>query len=114
MDENAQTWCFVCHKMISLAEGCKVVHEARSTMTCSDCEPLMRTFYRLEAAKTDVEKLCDTVASWNTRTSIDQAAKAVAFREWLDEVNGYAEELPANSFKESGTAVNTMLIMIEK
>lgn len=40
--------------------------------------------------------------------------KSVAFREWLEEVNAYVEKLPEGSFKESGTGVNTRLVVIEK
>lgn len=40
--------------------------------------------------------------------------KSVTFREWLDEVNAYNERLPEGSFKESGTGVNTRLLVIEK
>lgn len=35
------------------------------------------------------------------------------FRAWLDEV-GYSEPLPAGTFKESGTGVNTRLVVIDK
>jgi len=40
--------------------------------------------------------------------------KATAFREWLDEQNHTMMELPADSFKESGTGVNTCLVVIRK
>ena len=40
--------------------------------------------------------------------------KSVAFREWLEDVNAYVEKLPDGSFKESGTGVNTRLVVIEK
>lgn len=40
--------------------------------------------------------------------------KQVQFREWLDEVGAYREELPENTFKESGTSVKTMLLKIRK
>lgn len=40
--------------------------------------------------------------------------KATAFREWLDEVGGYSEELPAGTFKQSGTNVNARLVIIHK
>jgi hypothetical protein len=38
--------------------------------------------------------------------------KAIEFREWLDSVGGYSEKLPEGSFKESGTMVNTRLVII--
>lgn len=40
--------------------------------------------------------------------------KQVEFREWLDEVGAYTEEIPENTFKESGTSIKTMLIKINK
>lgn len=40
--------------------------------------------------------------------------KSVAFREWLDAVGGETIELPEGSFKESGTGVNTRLVVIER
>lgn len=39
--------------------------------------------------------------------------KSVSFREWLDG-RGYYEKLPEGSFKESGTGVNTVLVVIDK
>jgi hypothetical protein len=40
--------------------------------------------------------------------------KAIKFRDWIEAVNGYSEELPAESFKESGTGVNARLVVIYK
>jgi hypothetical protein len=40
--------------------------------------------------------------------------KAAAFREWLDSVGGWSEQLPDGSFKESGTGVATRIVVIEK
>lgn len=40
--------------------------------------------------------------------------KQVEFREWLDEVGAYTEEIPENTFRESGTSIKTMLIKINK
>ncbi len=40
--------------------------------------------------------------------------KATAFREWLEGVDGYSEQLPPNTFKQSGTGVNTRLVTISK
>jgi len=40
--------------------------------------------------------------------------KQVEFRQWLDELGAYTEEIPEGEFKESGTSVATMLIKIEK
>lgn len=43
-----------------------------------------------------------------------QDRKAVAFREWFEEYNGHKVDLPAGAFKESGTGVSTVLIVIDK
>lgn len=40
--------------------------------------------------------------------------KAVEFRVWLEEVGGTSERLPEGAFKESGTGVNTRLVIIKK
>lgn len=40
--------------------------------------------------------------------------KARAFREWLEGVGGYWEELPAGTFQVSGTGVNACLVVINK
>jgi hypothetical protein len=40
-------------------------------------------------------------------------SKSIAFREWLDG-RGYYEKLPEGSFKESGTGVNTVMVVIDK
>ncbi len=39
--------------------------------------------------------------------------KSIQFRNWLND-KGYYEKLPEGSFKESGTGVNTVLVVIEK
>lgn len=40
--------------------------------------------------------------------------KQVQFKEWLDEVGAYQEELPAGMFKDSGTNVSSMYLVIDK
>jgi len=40
--------------------------------------------------------------------------KETAFREWLKEINAKIEEIPAGSFKSSGTAVGGLIITIDK
>ena len=40
--------------------------------------------------------------------------KTVAFRDWVDSIGGEIHALPDNSFKESGTSVNTVLIKLTK
>lgn len=39
---------------------------------------------------------------------------AMAWRGWFETNNGYKIDLPANSFKESGTNVNTVMVVIDK
>lgn len=41
-------------------------------------------------------------------------AKTTAFREWVDMIGGTIEPLPDNSFKESGTSVNTVIIHVKR
>lgn len=43
-----------------------------------------------------------------------ECRKAVEFRAWFNEVGGMVEDLPAGSFKESGTMVNSKLVFIQK
>lgn len=43
-----------------------------------------------------------------------QDKKAVAFREWFESVTGEKMELPDGAFKESGTGVKTLLLVIHK
>lgn len=40
--------------------------------------------------------------------------KCVAFREWLEEVHGQVFEIGAGEFKDSGTGISTMAIVIKK
>ena len=40
--------------------------------------------------------------------------KTTAFNEWINEHGGELHELPADSFKESGTGVNTVMLIIDK
>lgn len=49
--------------------------------------------------------------SWTIGVSIK---KQVQFREWLDMIDAYTEEIPEDTFKESGTRIRTMLIKIKK
>jgi hypothetical protein len=43
-----------------------------------------------------------------------QGKREVAFRAWLDELGAESIQLPENSFKESGTGVNTRIVIIDK
>jgi phospholipid N-methyltransferase len=40
--------------------------------------------------------------------------KAVEFREWFNDVSGYQEDLPAGSFKDSLTGVNSCYVVIDR
>lgn len=40
--------------------------------------------------------------------------KCAAFRQWIDEVHGQVFEIGAGEFKESGTSISTMAIVIKK
>jgi 16S rRNA G966 N2-methylase RsmD len=40
--------------------------------------------------------------------------KASSFRDWLEDLEGHSEKLPEGSFKESGTGVNTRLVLVRK
>lgn len=39
--------------------------------------------------------------------------KAAAFREWFEELNGYKTDIAAGAFKESGTGVATVMVVID-
>ena len=53
-----------------------------------------------------------TIASMSWTFGADK--KQVEFRKWLDELGAYQEPLPEGTFKDSGTKVKAMLLMIEK
>lgn len=40
--------------------------------------------------------------------------KEKEFRNWLDEIDAYVEEIPAGAFKESGTNISSVIIVIDK
>ena len=40
--------------------------------------------------------------------------KCQDFREWFDSLGGEAVDLPEGSFKESGSGINTKLVVIDK
>ena len=40
--------------------------------------------------------------------------KCAAFRQWIDEVHGQVFEIGAGEFKESGTGISTMAVVIKK
>lgn len=41
-------------------------------------------------------------------------AKCTAFREWFNSLGGEREDIPAGTFKESGTGVSSVLVIIDK
>jgi len=43
-----------------------------------------------------------------------QDKKSTAFREWFDYLGAEVEDLPPNSFEQSGTGVNTKIVTIDK
>jgi hypothetical protein len=43
-----------------------------------------------------------------------QSKKAQQFRDWLRELNWAEKALPEGTFKESGTGVNTVMLVIQK
>jgi type I restriction-modification system DNA methylase subunit len=53
------------------------------------------------------------VAIMSSHFTFASDAASVNFRKWLDD-RGYYEKLPEGSFKESGTGVNTVLVVIDK
>ena len=54
------------------------------------------------------------VAISSTHWEHSQNNKERAFKQWLDVVGAYQEDIPAGAFKESGTSIATKLIMIQK
>jgi len=40
--------------------------------------------------------------------------KATEFREWLEQLGGTSEKLPLETFRDSGTGVNTRLVVIDR
>lgn len=47
-------------------------------------------------------------------TMTNSQKKFVAFRQWVADLAGFIEDLPDGSFKESGTGVNTALLVMDK
>ncbi|MCQ8781695.1 DNA methyltransferase family protein [Mangrovibrevibacter kandeliae] len=54
------------------------------------------------------------VAIMSTGPFFRSDAKARAFRDWFEELGGCARDLPAGSFKESGTGVGVSLVILDK
>lgn len=53
------------------------------------------------------------IAIMSSHWTFASDSKSIHFRSWLND-KGYYEKLPEGSFKESGTGVNTVLVVIEK
>lgn len=54
------------------------------------------------------------VAIMSPRPFFGSCKRSTTFREWLDSVGGYSEDLPHGSFSNSGTQANSKLVVIEK
>lgn len=54
------------------------------------------------------------VAIMSAGTEFRETRKAIAFREHVNKFNGCMDDLPAGSFAESGTYVNTIIVKIRK
>jgi 16S rRNA G966 N2-methylase RsmD len=63
-----------------------------------------------KALRVGGELIAITSPSWQ----YVQQDRAAAFRNWIDEIGAAVERLPAGSFKESGTAVEAVMISIVK
>ncbi len=53
-----------------------------------------------------------SIASKHWQLSNNKVEKE--FRDWLESVNAYVEEIPAGAFKESGTNISSVIIIIDK
>ncbi len=60
--------------------------------------------------KTGGRMVCITGPSWQYRSD----KKSVAFKQWIEDVGAEVEELPAGTFKDSGTSVRSLLLVINK
>jgi len=54
------------------------------------------------------------VAIMSPHFTFAQDKESVAFRQWFDDLGGTYEKLPADTFKASGTNVNTVLVTIDR
>ena len=54
------------------------------------------------------------VAIMSPHFTFAQDKESVAFREWFEDLGGTYEKLPADTFKASGTSVNTVLVTIDR
>ncbi len=54
------------------------------------------------------------VAVMSAGTEFRQNKKAVKFQEFVQSIGGHVEQLPPESFKESGTGINTLFIVLDK
>jgi len=72
-----------------------------------DCEHVLHAFRFLK----DGGKL---LAIMSPSFTFNSSKKAVSFKNWLENKGGMIIELPEHSFKDSGTCVNTVLVVIDK
>ncbi|MER9768930.1 DUF4942 domain-containing protein [Mesorhizobium sp. M0189] len=56
----------------------------------------------------------DLIAIMSAGTEFRETKKSVAFRALIEKMNGRFEDLPAGSFSESGTNVNTIILRVRK
>ena len=92
-------------------------------MPKSDRDDLLLTWLKDDLAK-DIEhirKMYDMCREGGQVISISSKSwtfntgrKFEEFRQWLDEVDAYTEEIEEGAFKASGTNIQTMLIVINK
>mgnify|MGYP003669570331 FL=1 len=72
-----------------------------------DCEHVKHAYQFLKEGGT-------LAAIMSPSYTFNSTSKAESFRNWLSTVSYHDEELPAGSFKDSGTGVNTRLLVIYK
>jgi len=54
------------------------------------------------------------VSVMSAGTDFRQNKKAVSFQQFVESVGGHVEMLPPESFKESGTGINTLFVILDK
>lgn len=64
--------------------------------------------------KQTVEEVAREAAITSQHWKFASEKKCIDFRNWLKEVHGEVFEIGAGEFKESGTTVSTMAVVIKK